>query len=291
MKALRSIWGTTWRSIIVGGGYLVGLIAAAVISTALGMQIPSSPASGSKLVWVFISSVLIALFLGPLASHMQVSRWRHFFVWTSVIFFNMGSVAIEGAFFVPELVSIPFPVLFGQQLLASVVTAILITLLFSSPGRSASLMDLLRSRPWHSWVWRFVVSSVSYLLFYLVFGALNYSLVTGPYYASHAGGLTVPSPALVVAVESIRAPLIILSVTLFAFSFQATRRRLALITGFMLFWVGGVVPLLFQVNVLPLPLLLASGVEILFQNFSAGVVAALLLYPPRPDSPGPGRSA
>lgn len=280
MRSVRKIWGITWRSVFVGVGYLLALIAIGVMSSVLGVQVSSSPGSESILVWVLISGILMGLFLGPLASQMHVSRWRHLLVWTSVIFFNMGSVAIEGAFFAPALVSIPLPVLFGQQLLASATAAILITLLFSSPGKTASLIELLRLRPWYSWAWRFVVSSLSYLLFYFTFGALNYNLVTGPYYASHVGGLTVPSPGLVLTAETIRAPLITLSVGLFIFSLQATKRRLALMTGLMLFWIGGVVPLLLQVNALPLLLLAASGVEIFFQNFLTGAVAALLFWTP-----------
>jgi hypothetical protein len=290
MTAVRMIWGTTWRSVLVGVSYAFTLVATGVISSVLGVQMSSSPGSESLLVWVLISGILIGAFLGPLASQMHISFWRHFFVWASVIFFNMGSVAIEGAFFAPELVSIPLPVLLGQQLLASAVIAILITILFSSPGESTSLVESFRFRTWHSWACRFVVSSLSYLLFYFSFGALNYSLVTEPYYISHTGGLTVPPLRWVLAVEAVRAPLIVFSIGLFIFSFRATKRRLTLMTGFMLFWIGGVVPLLFQVNILPLPLLVASGVEILFQNFLTGVVAALLLWTPQLHAVVPSKS-
>jgi len=290
MRSVRKIWGITWRSVIVGVGYLLTLIAIGVMSRILGIQVSGGPGSESILVWVLISGIVMGLLLGPLASQMPASRWRHFLVWASVIFFNMGSVAIEGAFFAPALVSIPLPVLFGQQLLASAMAALLITLLFSSPGKTASLIELLRLRPWYSWAWRFVVSSLSYLLFYFTFGALNYTLVTGPYYASHVGGLTVPAPELVLTAETIRAPLITLSVVLFVFSLQTTRRQLALMTGWTLFWIGGVVPLLLRVNALPLPLLAASGVEIFFQNFLTGAVAAWLFWTPPLSAAVAGKS-
>lgn len=104
--------------------------------------------------------------------------------------------------------------------------------------------------------------------------------MTGPYYAAHVGGLTVPSPGLVLAAEIVRAPLITLSAALFVLSFRAGRRRLALITGWMLFWLRGVVPLLLPVNTLPLFLLAASGVEIFFQNFLTGTVATLAFWTP-----------
>lgn len=281
MNAIRGAWRVIWRSVLVGAGYLLALIATGIVGSALGIQMSGSPGSESILVWVLISGIAMALFLGPLAAQMRVSRRQHLLVWTGVIFFNMGSVAIEGAFFAPALVSIPLPVLFVQQLLASAAAGVLISLLFGARGAGAALADTLRLRPWHSWAWRFVAGSLSYLLFYFVFGALNYNLVTAPYYATHTGGLTVPSPELVLAAEAVRAPLIMLSVVLFVFSFRATRRRLAIVTGLMLFWIGGVIPLLLQVNALPPLLLVASGVEIFFQNFLTGAVAALLFWAPR----------
>jgi hypothetical protein len=219
---------------------------------------------------------------GPLAAQMDATRSdTSLFGPPSFSIFNLGSVAIEGAYFAPALVTIPIPSLLAQQLLGAAAIGALITLLFSLPGTSAPLRTVLQVRPWYSWAWRFLLGSCSYLVFYFVFGALNYSLVTQPYYASHAGGLAAPPAQVVLAVEAVRAPLIILSVALFVLSFHASRRRLTLVTGLMLFWVGGLVPLVLQASVLPPLLLIASGVEIFFQNFLTGVIAAALLYPSR----------
>jgi hypothetical protein len=280
MSHTKRIWGTTWRAILVGAGYVLAVIASGIATAALGFELAAPPGSESILLWMFMSGTLLAFFLGPLASRMAASRSQHFSVWVTVVFFNMGSVAIEGAIFAPELVPIPLPTLIAQQLLASAVVALLITRLFSRPARSTTRMRSLRLRPWYSWAWRLIASSLAYLFLYFVVGSLSYGLVTRPYYEAHAGGLTAPSPEVVWAVESVRAPLIVLSVALFVLYFQAPRRRLALTTGVMLFWVGGLVPLLFQVNALPLPLLVASGVEIFLQNFPAGAIAALLLQLP-----------
>jgi hypothetical protein len=290
MVTVQKCWATIWRSILVSIGYCSTLIAVGVIGSVLGIRTASGPGSESILVWLLFSGMLMGLFLGPLAAQMHISRGRHFLLWASVIFFNLSSVAIEGALFAPKLVPVPVRVLFIQQLLASAVAAILITRLFSLSGQSALFMESLRRRPWTSWAWRFVVGSLSYLLFYYVFGTISYNLVTKPYYDSHTSGLTVPSGGLVLATESIRAPLMVLSAVLFVFSLEATKRRLALITGLMLFWIGGVVPLLLQVNALPLPFLLASGVEIFFQNFLTGVVTALLFWTPPLQAVGSGES-
>jgi hypothetical protein len=58
---------------------------------------------------------------------------------------------------------------------------------------------------------------------------------------------------------------------------RGTRRQLMVKTGFLLFAIGGIVPLIWQVSSLPLFLLAASAVEIFFQNFLTGMVSARLM--------------
>jgi hypothetical protein len=272
------VWKNTWRSLLVALGYIGGLILAGIIGGLMGAQMASSTRDQSAFTWLFFASLLLGAILGPLAARLVLTRMQHFILWGSLIFFNLGAVAIEGAFFVPELVSLPLPVLFAQQLLASAGAALVIVLLFAEVGSPvASWADALRTRSWHSWLWRFLLSSFSYLVFYFIFGALNYSLVTGPYYETHAGGLTVPAPEVVLAAELVRAPLIILSILFFLLSVRGTRRELMIKTGWLLFAIGGIVPLVLQVSSLPLLLLAASAVEIFLQNFLTGAVAARLL--------------
>ncbi len=196
MNSLRKLFGITWRSVLVGLAYVIGLLAAGMIAAVLGVELAAGNGNESAFVWLIISSLLLGVLLGPLAARLTLTRWQHFILWGSLIFFNLGSVAIEGAYFVPELVFVPIPVLFAQQLLASAGAALCIVLVFAAIGRPDSTwMEALRTRPWFSWLWRFLLSALSYLAFYFIFGALNFSLVTGPYYESHAGGLTVPAPA------------------------------------------------------------------------------------------------
>lgn len=278
MNTLQLFWKNIWRSVLVAVGYVLGLMLAGMIGAMAGAQMASSTRDGSAFTWLFISSILLGVILGPLAARLTLTRLQHFVLWGSLIFFNLGSVAIEGAYFAPELVMVPLPVLFSQQLLASAGAALVIVLLFAAVGKPASSWaDALRTRPWHSWVWRFLLSAFSYLVFYFVFGALNYSLVTAPYYETHAGGLTVPAPEIVFMAELVRAPLIVLSILFFLLSVRGTKRQLMVRAGWLLFAIGGIVPLVLQVSSLPLLLLAASGVEIFMQNFLTGVVAAGLM--------------
>ena len=273
MMKLKQSSGILWRSLIVGIGYALVLFIAGRIAPVPGTALPEAHSGESILLSSFLPGILIGLTLGTVASQMTASRLRHIFIWSCVIFLNLISFILEGAFFSSDLLSGAIPSLIFQQLLASLVTAALISILFIPSGKIQVSSTCLK-RPWHAWFWRFVVSSLSYIVFYFIFGAINYALVTKPYYETHVGGLAVPAPQVVLMAESIRAPLIVLSVLPLVLTMQTTRRRLAIMCGIILFVVGGVVPLMMRVNSLPSFLLLASAWEIFFQNFLTGVVTA-----------------
>ncbi len=275
MNTLISFLKNIGRGALVALGYIAGIMLAGLIGAMLGDKLPSG--NDSSLVLLFVASVLLGLFVGSIASRLALARRQHFILWASLILFNVGSVTIEGAFFAPDLVSISLPMLVGQQLLATLGAAFVIARVVTISEQPVSWMDALRTHPLYSWVWRFIVSAVSYVVFYFVFGGLNYQLITKPYYDSHAGGLTVPPANVVLGVESIRSVMIVFSVFLFLLSARGTRRQLMVRAGWLLFAIGGIIPLVWQINSLPFFLLASSAVEIFFQNFSTGAVAALLL--------------
>jgi hypothetical protein len=157
----------------------------------------------------------------------------------------------------------------------SLATAGLIAWLFGQAAGS-TIPHLPRRRAWYSWAWRFLVSSFSYLLFYFIFGAINYALITRPYYAAHVSGLAVPPPQTVLLAEAVRAPLIVLSIVPCILLWTGKKSVLAVLCGIILFVIGGVIPLLTN-TALPDLLRFASAIEIFFQNFLTGVVAVAFL--------------
>ncbi len=173
---------------VVGVAYIAAMMLAGMMFGMLGLVPADGGNAAASLFWILIAGILLGLYLGPLAARTTATRRQHVLIWTAVIFFNMGAVMLEGAYFAPDLVPIPAPLLAVQQFLAALVAGSLIALLFARPGQTAAFRQTLRRRSWFAWLWRFLLASLSYLLFYLVFGALNYNLVTGPYYASHAAG-------------------------------------------------------------------------------------------------------
>jgi hypothetical protein len=287
MKRLTLLVTTTLRGGVVAVGYVGGLMVAGMVAGALGglvgLRLPASASSVATFGWLIVASILLGVFLGVPAARLTLRRWQHFLLWSSLVFGNLGSVTIEGAYFAPELVPIPIPVLLVQQALAALGAALAVVLVFASIGPArVSWRERLRARSLAAWGGRLTLSALSYLAFYLVFGALNYALVTRPYYEAHAGGLTVPPLAMVLAAEVVRAPLIVLSVVPYLLSERGTRRQLVVRTGWLLFAVGGIVPLVLQAGTLPTLLLAASALEIFGQNFLTGAVTARLLgFPDR----------
>jgi len=276
---LDKVIGTIWRSLLVGAGYAIALTIGGMIASMVGTSMPEVEDSLSSLLWSFAGGTIMALFLGPIASSVPLSMLRHVLVWSSVILFNLVSVIIEGYYFAPLLIGDSLPGLILQQILGAFITGWIITVLFTN--RETATLITLPPRSFISWSWRFAAGALSYLVFYFLFGALNFALVTRPYYETHTGGLDVPVLSTILTAELIRSVLIVLSILPFFLTVRADKKRLILLSGLILFSVGGLVPLTMQAGALPFVLLAASAVEILFQNFSTGAVAALLLGQPK----------
>lgn len=155
------------------------------------------------------------------------------------------------------------------------MAGLVITVLFTTKETTAPVAPVKRSI--FSWTWRFAIATLAYVIFYFIFGSINYILVTKPYYETHAGGLDVPPVQVTLAAEVVRGALIALSVLPFLLTVPADKKRLGALTGLILFAIGGLVPLTMQVGVLPPFLLLASAWEIFAMNFSTGWVLARLL--------------
>lgn len=272
---MKKIFDVIWKSLIVGAGYTIMMMVGGMIIRALGLILPEVNDIQMSVMWLFVGGVIAGLFLGPIASSLAASWLRHLIIWGSVLFFNLASVAVEGSFFAPDLVGNSLAGMLIQQMLSALAMGWIITTLFASKGTSVSSDSSHRS--FFSWVWRFLAGALSYLVFYFIFGAINYALITKPYYESNVGGLTVPTPSNVLAAELIRGPLIVLSVLPFLLTWRMGKMRLIIFTGLILFSIGGLLPLTMQASALPFFLLAASAIEIFFQNFSTGAVAALLL--------------
>lgn len=263
----KSIFQTFWKSLLIGAAYAATL--------AITKFLISETVDAHSFFWSFAGGTVTGFVIGSLAAAMPATWLRHMLVWGSAIFFNIASVTIEGRFFAPNLVEGSIVILLVQQFVVAFAMTWIIIKLFAPISDSTPTKAFQRS--WFSWLWRFVLSALSYVFFYYFFGAIAYLLITGPYYEAHAGGLVVPAQDVILKTELIRATLMTVSVIPFLLTFPANRRQLMWLTGLILFVVGGVTPLLVQVGSLPSVVLAVSSVEIFCQNFFTGIVAARLM--------------
>jgi hypothetical protein len=263
-----------WRTALIALVYALGLVLAGGQAAALRWPLPVR--ADNSLLLTAVSGVAIGLTLTLIYLLAPWSRWQRFAIGACAVFFTMLSTTIEGAFFAPKLVGSVPTLVFMDVVAALAVGSAGMVDAAEERGRIATTFSW-SSRTWYSWAWRLYVSAASYVLFYWIYGALNYLLVTRPYYSAQQTTLQVPSAQVVLGAEAIRGPLLVLAVLPLVLTINLTRRRLALSSVAVLFIIGGVVPLLRQAGVLPTFLLIASGWEIFLQNVSLALVITWLL--------------
>ena len=264
------------KVVAVGVIYLVATMAAGMGLGTARVRLPAASDASASLVQAVVMGLGFGVCLGPLAARLRAPRAWHIVIWGSVMFLNFAAVILEGSIFTASLGE-ALPGLMVMALISTLAAAVALTALFA-PRRPAEPVAWPR-RTALAWAGRFALSALGYLVFYWVFGALNYQLFTHTYYETHQATLLVPPAQTIVLVESVRAAMLALSVLPLAVAWPMTgdnRLRLALLSGLVLFLIGGALPLAGDSS-LPLFLRVASGWEIFLQNFSTGVVAALLL--------------
>lgn len=269
---VRSFLDFIGRVITVGVAYTATLIVAGSGLAAVS-QIEINGDGLPLLFWTFMGSLIMALALGLAAATITASRPRHLVIWTTLLFGNIAAAIIRQAILAPETAN-AVPLLLIQQFLACVVMADAVYYFFApvkitSPQRA--------HHHWAGWLGRFAAASLASVIFTFAFGAINFSLLTQPYYPGHLNGLSMPEPQTLLLAELVRAPIVVLSLLPLLLTVHTTSNRLLVMSGLLLFVIGGITPLLWQVNHLPLVLLMACGLELFAQNVATGAAAAWLL--------------
>ena len=199
-------------------------------------------------------------------------------VLSCVLFGNLLAVMIEGAAFQPVAQG---PSAFGVGILLQLLVAGLVGLatavLVRTPDRREARGTLPACRAAACLV-RWVGCVLVYVVLYFIVGAINFTLVTGPYYRSGVAGLVVPAPAVVLVVAIAEGALFPIALLPLLYAIRGTRRRRAVVAGVSLMLLGGVAPLIVAPS-LPVVIRISSAIEIALQKFPAGVAAAALLGP------------
>ena len=256
------------RAATIGLVYWIArLLAGAAMSTVSGAHAPEPIAElaagcviGGLLTWV--------------VPRLRGTSWARAAIVGALLYVNVAAVMIEGSAFAPEASpagQLPLGLL--VQAIVAIVVANAAVVLLPSDRDHASQAEPRGRAGW--WAWRLAATSWIYVAAYFVTGALNYALVTGPYYKVHAGGLTTPAPQVVLGIALFEGLLLSVGTVLLVRRLRARRRTGLLAAGLVLFLLGGVVPLIQATN-LPFEIRVASAVEILFQKFPLGFAIGVL---------------
>ena len=62
MNTLQIFWNTTWRSILVALGYVIGLTLSGVIGAMIGWQASTESGGGRAFIWLAFSIVFLILY-------------------------------------------------------------------------------------------------------------------------------------------------------------------------------------------------------------------------------------
>lgn len=257
--------------------FLIGLVFAVARAAAAGISTATRGDVLEALAVEVAAGTVVGLWLAFLAARVDSPGSRAVGVLATVVLVNLLAVMIEGAAFEPAaqpLSALPLDVAL-QLVVASAVAFATIRLVPRPPVRNRHAV--LR-RPAIAWLGRYLTCVIVYVVLYFVVGAINFTLVTGPYYNSGAAGLVVPAPSVVLLVALVEGALLPIALVPLLYTLSGTPTRRALIGGMSLFVLGGIVPLILAPS-LPMVLRVSSAVEILFQKFPAGAAAAALLGP------------
>jgi hypothetical protein len=283
------------------GRFARGVAASLVVAAAFGLGRLLTPAPSrapADVLAELTAALAVGVTLTWAASMAVGSPARRASALGLVLFASIAAVMLEGAAFAPSLSPIDrLPAGLAAQLVVSAAVAWVAAV--AVPVRSARDVN-----PAHADLpargrlpaVRVAVAvavaggAVVYVVAYFVSGSINYLLVTGPYYASHAAGLTRPDAATVLAVAMIEGVLLSIGVVPLSQAVPGSSRSRGMVCGLVLWSLGGLVPLLLQPG-LPEAVRVASLVEILVQKVPLGLAVVGVLAARRAANIEPSRRA
>lgn len=276
MKILKVCFEFFWKSLVIGFINVASVILAGVILTIMGLKFPESSSEYSFILFImFISGFIISIVGGIIVKNLKLRKFEIYIFLFLMFFLNSATQLLEALFFAPGIITWEVaPTIFAQQFIMYMLTSVGITLLFSNKNKIESIK---LNRSWKEWFWRLLLSSASYVLFYFVFGIINAMSFTGEYYKSQISGLSQPNTFEILILEPIRAIIIVLSVLPIILNLNTSKKKRMVMVGMSLFVIGGLIPMLQQIDTLPIVIVITSTFEMFFQFFLTGMVITYII--------------
>ncbi len=226
--------------------------------------------------WFWLSGVITAAALIPLVRFGARSFWAQFGS-ISLILVVIGLVCVlsEGVVFFPETRAQMLVAVQGGTVMYLIVAAALAGLAKLLKLTDPAPQEIVH-RPGPAVAPLIVASAASYVLYYLIFGAIAFQFFTKQYYP-HATDQVAAMGSWFWGYQLARGLLMTVAVLPVIFTLRLPRWQAALVAGILIWIMGGGAPLL-----VPNPLMVAAQrymhiVEIMTQNVALGVTAGWLL--------------
>ncbi|MFW9832354.1 MAG: hypothetical protein ACFFD8_11325 [Candidatus Thorarchaeota archaeon] len=201
--------------------------------------------------------------------------------WLTLFIIQWFTTMVEGYLFTTMLTPplLLAAVMFG--LLISFLHALFIGFLFSPNITDMSLRIEIKSyfaqHPWYHWLWRFLLTSILYMVIYYSIGTLISPIVL-PFYLDMGIGLTVPPVWVILVVEISRGFLYILALLPLLLSLAVDTKELYLLIAFALYLPS--VAMFLPNPTFPVLLRIIHGLfEILVDSLLFAAIIILLLKP------------
>jgi len=228
--------------------------------------------------WFYLSGVVMAAALLPVVRFGPRNVLAQFgAIWLAMEIIGLVCVMSEGVLFFPEMRAQLTATLVGGSVNYLVAAAVMVGL-----GKvlklSAGTDEAVPHRSVALAIPMVFVATLSYLIYYEVFGGIAFQFFTKQYYphaAEQAMAMGIWFPVYQVG----RGLAMTLSMLPIIYTLRLPRWQAAVVMGLLVWIVGGGAPLLVPNGVMVAALRYIHIVEIFTQNFSLGVTAVWLLRP------------
>lgn len=228
--------------------------------------------------WWWLDGILIATALSPIVVCGPRNAWGQFATMAAVlVVVGLVCTLSEAVLFFPETRKTSGQALIAGTVLYVVIATVLAVLakILKLNSRSASIVEHRTGAPGISMV---LLSGLSYVLYYMVFGAIAFQFFTKKYYP-HAAEQVGALGYWFWVYQWGRGLLMTVAVLAVIYTLRVPRWKAALAVGMMIWIVGGGAPLLVPSALMEPAQRYMHIVEILSQNVSLGITAVWLLRP------------
>jgi len=228
--------------------------------------------------WWWLSGVVLAAAFVPVALFGPRRPLAQFGVIIPVLLIvTIFCTATEAYFFVPSYRQYAVRNLVGATVMYLIVAAVL-TLLASVLRLNQQSDSAVHHRSIGATILMILVAGFSYVLYYLIFGGITYQFFTKGYYPE-ATQQVAQLGLWFWAMQVGRGVLMTLAVLPVIYTLRMSRTHTAIVAGALIWIAGGLAPLLVPNEMMGTTQRMIHIVEILTQNVSLGITAALLLRP------------